>query len=167
VFAARPASARQLFAQMFAGTVQAHNQIIFGQTKGGGNGSGIVPVQIYTLEQIAVLLRHDGKQSLETLAKQSFVLCSHSIGKLFFKLLHCALPRIATAIEVNDGATQDALKPRHRIFIVRRLLGRIQRLDEAFLHHVFSKVRVAQVLARKSDERVQVFEHGFFHVLHL
>lgn len=167
MFAARPAVARQLFAQMFARAVKPHSNIIFGQAKRSCDGGGIIAVQINTLEQITILLRHGGQQSFETLAEHTLIGSSWSRLKFTFQLFERSLACVIPAVKVNDGATQNPIEPRHCIFIVRRLLGRSQRLDEAFLHHVFSMVWVAQALARKPYERVQVFQHGFFHVLHL
>ena len=70
------------------------------------------------------------------------------------------------AVEVDDRAAQNPVKPSRGILRLGGLLGRGQRIDQTLLHHVFRQVRIAHALAGKRHEGFQVRQQRGFNVLH-
>lgn len=166
VFTACPAIARDLFPQMFAGAVQPDGEVVPGQTQLRRNRAHVISIEVNALQQVAILLRHGGQQTLEALTKQPFLVSAWRIGQVLLKTLQRSVARVVTAVEVNDRAAQDAVKPRYRVLLRSRLFGRCQRFYQTLLHHIFGQMRISNAAARERHEGLQVFKQRFFNVLH-
>jgi hypothetical protein len=166
VFATRPAIARDLFTQIFAGAVQPDGEVVLVQTQFCRNRAHIISIEVNTLQQVAILLGHVGQQTLEALTKQPFLASAWRIGQFLLKPLQRSVARVVTAVEVNNRTAQDAVKPRHGVFLLGRLFGRSQRFNQALLHYIFREMRVPDAAARERHEDLQVFKQSFFNRLH-
>lgn len=158
VGAARAAVAAELLAKVFAGAVKPDGEIVFRQAKFSRNRSDIVSVEINTLKQFAILFRHGGQQSFEALTQQSFLARSGFVRQFLFKPLKGAGAGVIAPVKVNDAAAKNPVEPRHGVRFSLWLPGRGQRLDQTFLHDILRKIRVAEALAGKCHEGLQVLQ---------
>ena len=166
VFTACPAIGRDLFPQMFAGAVQPDAEVVLGQTQFRRNRAHIISLEVNALQQFAILLRHGGQETLEALTKQPFLASAGRIGQVLLKPLQGSVARVVTAVEVNDRAAQDPVKPRYRVFLRSGFFGRCQRFYQTLLHHIFGQMRISNAAARERHEGLQVFKQRFFNALH-
>lgn len=154
VLAACPAIAGDLIAEMFARAMQSDGEIVPGQTQICRDLANIPAIQINELKQLAVLLRHIGKQPTKTLAKQSFLPGVGHIRQFPLKPLQPSLAGVLATIEINDRAAQNPVKPRYRVFSPGWRSSRSQRFNQTFLHHVFRQLGISDALARERHEDV-------------
>lgn len=166
MFAAYMTRRFHFLAESLAGAVQPDVQVVQGQAQRHRRVFRGCAVEIHALEQVAILFRQAGKKPLEALAQDSFGSGIGLLGKFGLQAFERAVADIAPPIQVNDRVAQDAIKPRHRAFAVTRLVGRLQRLEQAVLHEVGGQFRVAHALARERDEGAQVLYEGVFGLCH-
>lgn len=167
VFAACPAIARDLLTEMFASPVQPDGEIVFGQTQFRRDFAGILSFEINALKQFPVLFRNGGQQPFEALAKQTLLAGVCHLGQFLLKPFQRPSSRGVAAVEVNDGAAQYPVEPRHGVFLPGRRSGRGQRLDKAILHHVFRQIWISDTAAGEGHKGLQVLEQRFFDALHV
>ena len=122
-----------------------------------GNGGGIITVQVNTLKQLAILLRHGGQQSFETLA--STLIGSRWGGvQLVFKLFERSFACVSPAVKINNDRRK-LDRTMRRYPPPSSAASPSQRLDETFLHHVFRQMRVAHALPCKTPRKCRFFSN--------
>ena len=166
VFTACPAIAHDLFPQMFAGAMQPDGEVVLGQTQFRRNHAHIISIEVNALQEVAILLRHGVQETPEALTKQPFLASAWRIGQVLLKPLQRSVARIVTAVKVNNRTAQDAVKPRHGVFLLGRLFCRSQRFNQTLLHHIFREMRIPDAAAHECHEGLQVSKQWFFNVLH-
>lgn len=166
MFAAGAAVLGEDFPQMLPGAMQADGEVVFRYAELGGNVRNLFALQINLLQEFAVLLGHRGQQPFETLAEQAFVGSGGCVRKFVRESFQGPAAHIPAPVEINDGAAQDPVEPGYCVLLVHRLSVCRQRLYQTFLHEIFGQMRVADALARESNESLQILQQGIFDVMH-
>jgi hypothetical protein len=163
---ARAAVLRKGLAKVFASAMQSHGEIVPGEAEPGSDFGGILPFQIDLLEKVAVLLGYKGQEAFEALAENAFVLNIGRFGEFLFKPFESASASILPPVNVDDGTSQDSIKPCCCGLLAFRLAICCQRLYKAVLHNIFGQVRVVQTATGERCEDLQVFQERIFKTAH-
>ena len=166
VSAAYFAAFLQLGAETLAGAMQPNVQIIYCQTERGRGLLGGRTVEVDSLQQVLILLRQAGQQPLHALAEESFGRGIGFFGKLRSQPFERTVANNVPTIDVDDGAAQNAIEPRHDIFVRSRLAIGAQSFQKALLHDVFGQMRVSDALPGERHKGSQVFQQRLFDVTH-
>lgn len=151
-----------LLAQPLAGAMQPDVEVVQGCAQRPRRLFRCDAFKVHALEHVAVLLRQAGQKAFYALAKHTLGGGIGLFGKLGLQTFERAVADIAPPVKVNDGMTQDAIKPCHRAFAITRRFGGLERLEQTILYKIGSELRVAHALARERHEGVQVLnERGF------
>jgi hypothetical protein len=156
VRAARATIMRERLAKMFSRPVQPHGEVVFRKSELCRDFTRLFSVQIYLLQQLAVLRGHHGQEALQTLAEHPFLLLARRLGKFFFKSGQGAAPRLLPAVKINDGPSQNPIEPRGGFFVTVGLPVCRQGFHEAFLHHILGGVVITKAFARERHKSIQI-----------
>lgn len=163
---AEPAGLFQALAQLLPGAMMPHAQIVGGHPQRNPDLLRSFTAEIKPADEFRVIRLERGNQSFDTTTGDSFLLGVRRRIEFALQSLQHRLVHRAAAIEVNDRAAQDAVKPGHRVLLRRWFFSRSQRLDQTLLHHIFGEMRIPNAATRERHEGLQVFKQRFFNVLH-
>ena len=156
----------QTLAQLLPGAMMPHAQIVGIHAQCNPDLLGSFTTQIKPADEFRVIRLERGNQSFDTTAGDAFLVGVRRRIKFALQPLQRGLVHRAAAIEVNDRVAQDAVKPRHRVFLRSGFFGRGQRFYQTLLHHIFGEMRIPNATARERHEGLQVLKQRFFNVLH-
>src|SRR5262245_4926210 len=147
---------RKGLAKMFACAMEPDGQIVLRKPELRSDFPWLLSVKVDLLEQITVLLRDHGQEAFETLAQNAFVPLARRLGKLLLKPFQRPAPSSLPAVNINDGAPENAVEPGGGLLLSFGLALRGQGLHKAFLHHVFCHVRVTETASRECHKNFQI-----------
>lgn len=166
VLRAEPTGLFQTLAQLLPGAMMPHTEIIGRHSQCDADLFGCFALQIEPTNQFRIFRLERGNQSFDTTANSPFFLSIRRGIQFMFQSLQCCLVHRSAAIQVNNRAAQDAVKPRQGFFLLGRLFGRSQRFDQTLLHHIFGEMRIPDATARERHEGFQVRKQWFFNGRH-
>jgi len=147
------------FTQPTAGAVQLDGERIRTDAALSSQSHRALARKIHAADQVAILLRQFGQEALEAGAEQP---CFLGIGRSFgLRLItrERSLPRLTTAVEVNDRPAEDAVEPAHGLCF-GRLMFRGDGLEQTLLHSIARQFGVAQLRASEAGEGIQILQQG-------
>ena len=127
---------------MLPRTMQPHGQVVLRQPELLSDFRRLFSIKVDLLEQIAILLGNHGQQAFETLAQGPFILFGGDLGKLLLKTFQCAAASALPSVNINDGSSENAVKPCCGLFLVFGLSFGCLGFHQTFLNHVLGHVRV-------------------------
>lgn len=142
-------------------------QVVSRQTGLRGDEARVFAGEVDSFEEIPVLVRQRREEPPEALAEKSPFNYIRLFGHFQGKSLQRPPARIIAPVKVDDGVTEDAVEPSHRVLLGLRFLGCRERLDEGILHQILGKALVAHPFPGESDEEPQVFHDRLFDAFHL
>lgn len=151
---------------MASGSVQPDGEVVFRQSEIRRGLGDILAIEIDALEQITVVFRNGWKQALETLAENFFIVRIGRLGQFAPELLQRVFSHCIAAVEIDDRMAQNPVKPSDGVFIIGRLIRRLQRFHETLLDHVLRQMRITDAAAGEGGEDVQILDQGFFESAH-
>jgi hypothetical protein len=158
VLCANPTVFFQTPLELLPCSMKPHIKIVPANSEARGHRIGRFLIQIYALDQASVLRRHRRQQSLHARANNAFFFFIRRGIQLALESCEGSIPRITATVKIDDGPPQNPVEPRLGIFLIANLIGRLQRLEQALLNRVGGKVGIAEALARKACEFINVLQ---------
>ena len=166
VLRADPAGLFQSSPQLLPGAVMPYAKIVSRHSQSRADLLGRFASQIEPSNQFRVIRLERGDQRFDTTTSDAFLLRIRRGIQFAFQSRQRGLVHRAAAIEVNDRAAQDAVKPGQGLGFLGWLLDRRHGFDQTILHHIFGELRIADAAARERHEGFQVRQQRFFDELH-
>lgn len=165
--AAHSAAPGESVAKVLASAMQPHGEIVFREPKFRSHFRRLLPLKIDLLQKIAVLFRHHRQEAFEALAEDAFVVIAWRLRQILFESFEGTASSPLSAIDVDDRAPEDTVKPLRRSLLAFGLTVRCKCFDEAFLNNVFGQMRVAEPIAGECHEHLQIADKQIFDGRHL
>ena len=154
------AGALDLLAEFTAGAEEADVDGVDALTAGVGDVCGGLAFEVDAAEQFGVSRWQGGEELHHALAEGLFVCGVGGLGPVVGEFFQGAVARFTTAVGVDDGVTQDAVKPGDDAFGIFRDSVCAQGFEEAFLNEVGGEFGIACAGAGEADEGVQMLDQG-------
>lgn len=154
------------FAEMLSRAVQLNGEVISRQAKFLRSSRGILAIKIDALEQFTVVLRNGWQQALEALTKNLFSVRIGRFEQFILKLLKSSISHCVATVKIDDGMSQNPVKPSDGILVSGRLIRRFERLHKTFLNHVLRQMRITDAATGEGGEGVEILDQGIFETTH-
>lgn len=154
------ADALHLLAQFPTSAQQAHIERVHTLATGICDFGNRTAFEIDATEQFCIRFGQLGQQFHHTLAERRLVLRRERIRQLMCELFQSRITRGATPMRVDDGVTQDPVKPGdHALGICWHLIS-LERLNQTLLHQIGRQIRIARARAGKAEKGVEMLKEG-------
>ncbi len=145
--------------------MKSHSESVGGRSGFPGNLDNLFTLQVDSLDQFGVGRRKFRDQPLKTAAKHTLLFGVRCFFKIAPKSFNQASSDLIASIKVNNGATQDSIKPPIGLGSGRLFFG-TECFDEAFLNGVSCQIGISKARASEPGEGRKILQKPLLQFCH-